>query len=130
MSEAGDPNPGGTDLRERVERWLTAQMPIIRTHGGDSAVRRADPESGEVVVELGGACAGCGISPRTADRIRTALVADFDAVTDVTVRFSDDSASDWTTGQPESYAGIDRNEGGRGGRGEGSPTSDGPPQHF
>ena len=126
MSEATDPDE---ELRDRVERWLTAQMPIIQTHGGESAVRRADPASGEVVIELGGACAGCGISPRTATRIETSLAEEFDAVTDVTVRFSDDSASDWTTGQPESYMGIDRNEGGRGGRGEGSPRSD-PAQHF
>ncbi|MFB6079150.1 MAG: NifU family protein [Halarchaeum sp.] len=127
MSEARDAD-GDDDFHGRVERWLTAQMPIIQMHGGESAVRKADPDDGEVVIELGGACSGCGISPRTAHRIKTSLADDFDAVTDVTVRFTDDSGSDWTTGQPESYMGIDRNEGGRGGRGEGSPDSDG--QHF
>jgi len=69
---------GAGDLHERVETWLTAQMPIIRSHGGTSAIRKADPEDGEVIVELGGACSGCGISPRTAQRIKMDLAAEFD----------------------------------------------------
>ncbi|MFC7166718.1 NifU family protein [Halospeciosus flavus] len=130
MSEAdtgGDGGEGdGEDLQSRVETWLTGQMPIIQMHGGTSAVRTADPDTGEVVVELGGACSGCGISPRTAQRIKVDLAQEFDVVEDVVVRFSDGSDSDWNDGQAESYMGIDRNEGGRGGRGEGSPSSD----HF
>ncbi|GGL69979.1 NifU family protein [Halocalculus aciditolerans] len=123
MSETAD----GEDLHSRVETWLTAQMPIIQMHGGNSAVRKADPDDGEVVVELGGACSGCGISPRTAHRIKTDLAAEFPAVEEVTVRFQDDGTAGWDEQQPESVMGIDRNEGGRGGRGEGSPASD---AHF
>ena len=89
MSEASETD--GEGFHGRVERWLAAQMPIIQMHGGESAVRKADRESGEVVIELGGACSGCGISPRTAHRIKTDLADDFEAVTDVTVRFSADS---------------------------------------
>ena len=57
MSEhAADTEPFGDaeDLAERVELWLTRELPIIQMHGGTSTVREADPETGEVVVELGG----------------------------------------------------------------------------
>jgi Fe-S cluster biogenesis protein NfuA len=111
-------------LKARVERWLTGQMPIISMHGGESAVQKADPETGEVVVELGGACSGCAISPRTAQNIKLDLAKDFEEVEDVTVRVADDGTGNWDVDQPESIMGIDRNEGGRGGRGEGSPNSD------
>lgn len=73
-------------LEERIETWMVGQMPIIRMHGGSSAVRTADPESGEVVVELGGACSGCGISNVTADNIRRDLLLEFEEIEDVTVR--------------------------------------------
>ena len=91
-------------LAERVERWMVGQMPIIQMHGGESAVRKADPDSGEVVVELGGACAGCGISNITAQNIKADLIADFEEVTDVVVRVP-------STGE----MGSETVEGGRGG---------------
>jgi Fe-S cluster biogenesis protein NfuA len=115
-------------LRSRIETWLAGQMPIIQMHGGTSAVRTADPETGEVVIELGGACDGCGISGRTAQNIKMDLWKEFEAVEDVTVRVGDDGSGDWDLDQPESFMGIDRNEGGRGGRGESGPT--GYDQHF
>jgi Fe-S cluster biogenesis protein NfuA len=73
-------------LRRRVEEWMVGQMPIIQMHGGESVVRKADPDTGEVVVELGGACAGCGISNITADNIRADLMMDFEEVEDVRVK--------------------------------------------
>lgn len=109
------------DLKERVESWLAAQMPIIRMHGGESAVREANPDAGRVVVELGGACSGCGISPRTAQTMKVELAQEFDEVTDVVVRIADDRGATFDFEQGESLMGIDRNEGGRGGRGEGGP---------
>jgi len=118
------------DLHSAVETWLTAQMPIIKMHGGTSAVREANPDTGEVVVELGGTCSGCGISPRTAQRIKLDLAQEFDEVTDVTVRFASDGADNWGVDQPESIMGIDRNEGGRGGRGESGPDNPGDTNHF
>ncbi|RBI58799.1 NifU family protein [Halomicrococcus sp. NG-SE-24] len=110
-------------LKSRVETWLAGQMPIIQMHGGTSAVQKADPEDGEVVVELGGACSGCSISPRTTQNIKVDLAKEFDEVDEVVVRVADDGG-DWAPDQAESIMGIDRNEGGRGGRGEGSPNSD------
>lgn len=41
---------------------------------------------GEVVVELGGACAGCGISNITAQNIQSDLIMTFDEITDVQVK--------------------------------------------
>ncbi|MEE6211062.1 NifU family protein [Salarchaeum sp. III] len=117
-------------LHDEVETWLTAQMPIIKMHGGTSAVREADPETGEVVIELGGTCSGCGISPRTAQRIKTELAKEFPRVTDVTVRFASDGSDNWGTEQAESVMGIDRNEGGRGGRGESGPGETDHQSHF
>jgi len=73
-------------LADRVEKWMVGQMPIIQMHGGTSVVREADAETGEVVVELGGTCSGCGISNITADNIRRDLIMDFDEVENVTVR--------------------------------------------
>jgi Fe-S cluster biogenesis protein NfuA len=86
-----DHDPSGDEgdedtLHDRVERWLVAQMPIIQMHGGTSAVREANPETGEVVVELGGTCSGCGISNVTAENIRADLITSFPEVDDVTVR--------------------------------------------
>jgi Fe-S cluster biogenesis protein NfuA len=112
------------DLRERVETWLAAQMPIIQMHGGTSAVREADPEAGRVVVELGGACEGCGISGRTTQNIKIDLATEFDEVDDVVVRTGGDGSEGWDVERSESYMGIDRNEGGRGGRGESSAHGD------
>lgn len=114
MSEA-------TSLQDRVERWLTAQMPIIQMHGGTSVVRVADPDTGEVVVELGGACEGCAVSSRTAQNIKLDLAEEFPEVEDVVVRVNDDGGGGLGLDQRESFMGIDRNEGGRGGRGEGAP---------
>lgn len=118
MSEnsATDAAESADDLTSRVERWLTAQMPIIQMHGGTSAVRKADPESGEVVIELGGACGGCSITPITSQNIEVELLKKFDEVDDVTVRIADDGTGQWKTDQAESVMGIDRSEGGRGGK--------------
>jgi len=106
----------GDSLKDRIERWMVGQMPIIQMHGGTSAVREADPETGEVVVELGGTCSGCGISDVTASNIRRDLITDFDAVTDVTVRVP--SSGDH---------GESTVEGGRGGELRGGT---GPADHF
>jgi Fe-S cluster biogenesis protein NfuA len=91
-------------LKERIETWMVGQMPIIQMHGGESVVREANPETGEVVVELGGTCSHCGISNITAQNIKADLIRDFEEVRDVVVRVPD-------TGEMTS----DTVEGGRGG---------------
>ena len=103
-------------LKERVEAWMAGQMPIIQMHGGTSAVREADPETGEVVVELGGTCSGCGISNITAQNIKSDLIRDFPEVDDVTVRVP-------STGE----VGSETVEGGRGGDLQYSTET---PDHF
>ena len=65
---------------------MVGQMPIIQSHGGTSVVREADPDTGLVVVELGGTCSGCGISDITAQNIKRDLIMDFDEVDDVEVK--------------------------------------------
>lgn len=91
-------------LKERVEDWMVGQMPIIQMHGGRSVVREADPEEGVVTVELGGTCAGCGISDLTAQNIKRDIIMDFDEVDEVHVLVP-------STGDQ----GADTVEGGRGG---------------
>ncbi|SEO51621.1 Fe-S cluster biogenesis protein NfuA, 4Fe-4S-binding domain [Halogranum amylolyticum] len=92
-------------LQERIENWMVGQMPIIQMHGGTSVVREANPETGEVTVELGGTCSGCGISNITAQNIKRDLILDFEEVEDVTVRVP-------STGDTQSGSTV---EGGRGG---------------
>ncbi len=117
MTETSEPKPTDEtdDLKSRVERWLSAQMPIIQMHGGTSAVRKADPEDGEVVIELGGTCSGCAISSVTSQNIQMDLLQKFEEIDDVTVRVPDDGTGEWNVDQAESVMGIDRSEGGRGG---------------
>ncbi|MFB6133703.1 MAG: NifU family protein [Halanaeroarchaeum sp.] len=116
----------GSGLQDRIESWLSVQMPIIQMHGGTSAVKRVDPEAGRVVVELGGTCSGCGISPKTAERVRENLTEEFEAVAEVDVQFLDDTES-LGVDQAESVMGIDRTQGGRGGEGKGHLP---PENHF
>jgi Fe-S cluster biogenesis protein NfuA len=111
-------------LQERIESWLSLHMPIIQIHGGTSAVREVDAETGTVVIELGGACSGCGISQTTEQTLDEELTKHFDDVTEVSVAYLDDSSGGWATPQPENYMGMDRNEGGRGGQGKSRPMSD------
>ncbi len=98
-------------LAERVERWLTRQMPIIQMHGGTSAIRKAEP-GGEVIIELGGGCRGCEISAITGGNIEAELLQ-WPEIEEVTVRVPD-SGESLGVEQPESIMGIDRSEGGRG----------------
>jgi Fe-S cluster biogenesis protein NfuA len=91
-------------LKSRVETWMVKQMPIIQMHGGTSVVREADPDSGQVVVELGGTCSGCGISNITAQNIQRDLFLEFEEIQDVQIKVP-------STGD----MGADTVEGGRGG---------------
>lgn len=107
-----DDQHGGT-LRERVEQWLAREMPIIGMHGGTSAVREADPETGAVVIELGGGCRGCAVSDVTTGNIEAELLT-WPEIDDVTIRVPDAREDLGGPDQPESIMGIDRSEGGRG----------------
>ncbi|ELZ08921.1 nitrogen-fixing NifU domain-containing protein [Halovivax asiaticus JCM 14624] len=110
-------------LRDRVERWLATQMPIIQMHGGTSAVRTADAETGEVVIELGGGCRGCSVSDVTTGNIQAELLT-WDEIEDVTIRVPDAREQLGGPEQAESIMGIDRTEGGRGDWGSSNPGKD------
>ena len=99
-------------LATRVERWIEREMPIIQMHGGTSNVRKADPEDGEVVIELGGGCAGCSFGDVTAGNIEQDLLQ-WEEIEEVTVRVPDDGEG-FGVDQSVSQMGIDRTEGGRG----------------
>ncbi len=111
---------GDDSLRARVERWLGREMPIIQMHGGTSAVRKADPDTGEVIVELGGGCSGCSVSDVTTGNIEAALL-EWEEIEDVTVRVPDPREQLGGPEQAESIMGIDRTEGGRGDWGSSNP---------
>ena len=67
-------NDGGEDeLRERVTNFLRRNFPQIQMHGGSAAIQHLDRESGEVHIQLGGACSGCGISPMTIQAIKSRM---------------------------------------------------------
>ncbi|GAA0663978.1 NifU family protein [Natronoarchaeum mannanilyticum] len=112
-SEDAADDAGEETLAEEIETWLVKQMPIIKMHGGTSNVRKADPETGEVVVELGGGCAGCDVADITAGNIEADLIKKYPEVEEVTVRVPESGGS-FGVDQEESIMGVDRTEGGRG----------------
>jgi Fe/S biogenesis protein NfuA len=62
------------DLREEIGTFLQRNFPQIQMHGGSAAIQSLDRESGEVSIQLGGACSGCGISPMTIQAIKKRMV--------------------------------------------------------
>lgn len=64
----------GDDLEERVSNFLRRNFPQIQMHGGSAAIQHIDRENGEVTIQLGGACSGCGISPMTIQAIKSRMV--------------------------------------------------------
>ena len=68
--ESQDPED---ELRERITNFLRRNFPQIQMHGGSAAIQHLDAEEGEVSIQLGGACSGCGISPMTTQAIKTRM---------------------------------------------------------
>jgi len=71
------------DLRERISNFLRRNFPQIQMHGGSAAIQHVDRESGEVSIQLGGACSGCGISPMTIQAIKTRMVKEIPEIEQV-----------------------------------------------
>ena len=65
--------PDEAELRERISLFVTRNFPQIGMHGGSHAISHLDAEAGEVTLELGGACSGCGISPMTIQALKVRL---------------------------------------------------------
>ena len=74
---------GEDDLRERVTNFLRRNFPQIQMHGGSAAIQHLDRESGEIQIQLGGACSGCGISPMTIQAIKSRMVKEIPEITTV-----------------------------------------------
>jgi len=69
-----DTSDDGDDLEDRVANFLRRNFPQIQMHGGNAAIQDLDRETGEVSIQLGGACSGCGISPMTIQAIKSRMV--------------------------------------------------------
>ncbi|WP_122089834.1 NifU family protein [Halalkalicoccus subterraneus] len=71
------------DLEERISNFLRRNFPQIQMHGGSAAIQNLDRESGEVTIQLGGACSGCGISPMTIQAIKSRMVKEIPEINKV-----------------------------------------------
>jgi Fe/S biogenesis protein NfuA len=71
------------DLREEITNFLRRNFPQIQMHGGSAAIQDIDRETGEVSIQLGGACSGCGISPMTIQAIKTRMTKEIPEITKV-----------------------------------------------
>ncbi|MFB6244480.1 MAG: NifU family protein [Halobaculum sp.] len=78
-----DSEGGDDDLRERITNFLRRNFPQIQMHGGSAAIQQLDRESGEVHIQLGGACSGCGISPMTIQAIKSRMTKEIPEITKV-----------------------------------------------
>jgi Fe-S cluster biogenesis protein NfuA len=74
---------GDDDLREEITNFLRRNFPQIQMHGGSAAIEKLDRETGEVHIQLGGACSGCGISPMTIQAIKSRMVKEIPEVEQV-----------------------------------------------
>lgn len=72
-------------MEEQIEKFLRRNFPQIQMHGGSSSILEADKETGTVVIELSGACSGCGISPMTVTAIKKRLFNEMPEVQEITV---------------------------------------------
>jgi len=72
-----DSEGGDNDLRERITNFLRRNFPQIQMHGGSAAM------NGEVHIQLGGACSGCGISPMTIQAIKSRMVKEIPEISTV-----------------------------------------------
>lgn len=68
------------DLREEITMFMQANFPQIKMHGGTAVIQHLDVESGEVTIQLGGACSGCGISPMTIQALKTRMPKEVDEI--------------------------------------------------
>ncbi|GAB6879659.1 NifU family protein [Halorubrum gandharaense] len=86
------------DLRERITNFLRRNFPQIQMHGGSAAISHLDHETGEVHIELGGACSGCGISPMTIQAIKSRMVKEIPEIEKVHADTGMDSGADGDLG--------------------------------
>ncbi|MFB6077854.1 MAG: NifU family protein [Halarchaeum sp.] len=73
----------GEDLEDRVVSFLRRNFPQIQMHGGSASITNIDQETGEVDIQLSGACSGCGISPMTIQAIKARMTQEIPEITKV-----------------------------------------------
>ncbi|MFC4438347.1 MULTISPECIES: NifU family protein [Natrialbaceae] len=81
-------------VREAVSLFLQRNFPQIQAHGGDSSITDVDLDEGHVMINLGGACSGCGISPMTTQAIQSRLPNEVDEIDSVSVSTGFDGLPD------------------------------------
>jgi Fe/S biogenesis protein NfuA len=67
-------------LREEIGEFLQRNFPQIEMHGGPAAIEQIDRDTGEVTIQLGGACSGCGISPMTIQAIKKRMANEIEEI--------------------------------------------------
>jgi Fe-S cluster biogenesis protein NfuA len=78
-----DVKPDDESLVDDVVTFLRKNFLQIVMYRGNAAIRDIDPDTGEVWIQLLGACRGCGISPMTSQAIQRNLPMDTDRIEQV-----------------------------------------------
>lgn len=86
MSTDAQDGEDAEPLEERVAKFLRRNFPQIQMHGGTAAVEEVNEETGEVTIQLGGACSGCGISPMTIQAIKSRMIEEIPDIETVTAK--------------------------------------------
>ncbi|MFC6989821.1 NifU family protein [Haloplanus sp. GCM10025708] len=107
-----DAQDSDDDLRERITNFLRRNFPQIQMHGGSAAIQGLDRESGEVTIQLGGACSGCGISPMTIQAIKSRMVKEIPEITKVHANTGMDGGGSGGGGMEPSFPGETTDDGG------------------
>jgi Fe/S biogenesis protein NfuA len=112
------------DLREEIGTFLQRNFPQIQMHGGSAAIQNLDRETGEVSIQLGGACSGCGISPMTIQAIKKRMVKEIPDIEDVHANtgMGDEGGHGSRGGTSPSFPGETTEEGQGGRDDDDSPT--------
>ena len=101
----------GDDLEERISNFLRRNFPQIQMHGGSAAIQNIDRESGEVHIQLGGACSGCGISPMTIQAIKSRMVKEIPEIETVHADTGMDDGGSGGGGMSPSFPGETTDDG-------------------
>ncbi|WP_276280102.1 NifU family protein [Halorussus caseinilyticus] len=111
----------GDDLEERVSNFLRRNFPQIQMHGGSAAIQNIDRETGEVHIQLGGACSGCGISPMTIQAIKSRMVKEIPEIETVHADTGMDGGGGHGGGMSPSFPGETSDDGGEDDEGPQAP---------
>ena len=112
------------DLREEIGTFLRKNFPQIQMHGGSAAIQDLDRESGEVSIQLGGACIGCGISPMTIQAIKKRMVDEIGEIETVHANTGGGGGGGGGHGgKSPSFPGETTDSGESGGDDDGTPTA-------